>query len=145
MGAPQPRHRESSGTVLYRRVGEEIELLLVHPAGNFNRRAPWGIPKGQPLDGESLEDAARRETWEETGIVAGVLVSLGVVEYTRSAKRVHAFVAPAPDGAVARCASHEVDNVQFVELSRARRIMHPDQVVFVDRLIAYLSQLPVTT
>lgn len=139
MGASQSRHRESSGTVLYRRVGDDIEILLVHPSGNFNRRAPWGIPKGQPHDGETLEDAARRETWEETGIVVETLLPMGLVEYTRSSKRVHAFVGEAPAGAVPRCASHEVDKVQFIELTRARRIMHPDQVVFVDRLIAFLA------
>ena len=45
--------------MLYRRRGEMIEVLLVHPAGAYNRRAPWGIPKGQPNPGEDLEAAAR--------------------------------------------------------------------------------------
>ena len=124
----------SSGTLLYRRVGEDLEVLLVHPSGNYNRRAPWGIPKGQPDPGEALEAAARRETVEETGIICGDLVDLGHVDYTRSQKRVHAFAGPAPDDQKPRCASWEVDKAEFIELTRARRIIHPDQAAFLGRL-----------
>src|SRR5580692_3815851 len=102
---PDVRGKLSSGTVLYRFVGAAVEVLLVHPAGNYNRRAPWGIPKGQPDPDESLEAAARRETLEETGVVVGELRELGHVDYTRSKKRVHAFVGPAPTDATPRCAS----------------------------------------
>ena len=55
---------ESAGALLYRQDGEAWEVLLVHPSGNYNRKAPWSIPKGLPDSGEDLEDAARRETWE---------------------------------------------------------------------------------
>ena len=134
MSDPRGRAKESSGTVLYRHVGSTVEVLLVHPAGNYNRRAPWGIPKGQPDPGEALEAAARRETSEETGIIASSLVSIGHVDYTRSKKRVHAFAGPAPEEQAPRCASWEVDKAEFIEISRARRIIHPDQAVFLDRL-----------
>lgn len=139
MTSGRPRSKESSGTVLWRRAGGSLEVLLVHPAGNYNRRAPWGIPKGQPDPGETMEQAARRETMEETGLVAGALVPIGYVDYTRSKKRVHAFAGPAPDDACPRCASWEVDKAEFIEISRARRIIHPDQAVFLDRLLAHLG------
>src|SRR3982750_1195550 len=95
------RAKLSSGTVLWRVVeGGAIEVLLVHPAGNYNRRAPWGIPKGAPDPDEQLEATARRETLEETGLlVDGPLIAMGHVDYTRSKKRVYAFAGPAPDGA----------------------------------------------
>ncbi|MBP6631542.1 MAG: NUDIX domain-containing protein [Kofleriaceae bacterium] len=143
-----PAAKLSSGTVLYRRVGDELEVLLVHPSGSYNRRAPWGIPKGQPNPDEPLEAAARRETLEETGIECGDLVDLGFIDYTRSQKRVHAYAGPAPVAAAPRCASWEVDKVEFIELSRARRIIHPDQATLLTRLerliAAPVEPIPIT-
>lgn len=134
------RAKLSSGTLLYRYVEGAIEVLLVHPAGNYNRRAPWGIPKGAPDPNEALDQTARRETREETGLeITGDLVDLGHVDYTRSKKRVHAFAAPAPDGATPHCASWEVDKVEFIEITRARRIIHPDQAALLDRLQRHLE------
>jgi predicted NUDIX family NTP pyrophosphohydrolase len=136
----EPRAKLSSGTLIYRYIGDTIEVLLVHPAGNYNRRAPWGIPKGAPDPDELLEATARRETLEETGLlVEGPLVDLGHVDYTRSKKRVHGFAGPAPDGAAPRCASWEVDKAEFIEITRARRIIHPDQATLLDRLQRHLS------
>ena len=130
----------SSGTLLYRVIGDTLEVLLVHPAGNYNRRAPWGIPKGAPDADEELEATARRETLEETGLaIDGSLVHLGFVDYTRSKKRVHAFAGRAPDGAAPRCASWEVDKAEFIEITRARRIIHPDQAALLDRLQRHLT------
>jgi predicted NUDIX family NTP pyrophosphohydrolase len=139
----EARSKLSSGTLLYRIVRGTIEVLLVHPAGNYNRRAPWGIPKGAPDLNEELEQTARRETLEETGLlVAGPLVDLGHVDYTRSKKRVHAFAAPAPLDAAPRCASWEVDKAEFIEITRARRIIHPDQAALLDRLERHLGADP---
>jgi predicted NUDIX family NTP pyrophosphohydrolase len=149
---PEPRSKLSSGTLLYRIIAgvaaqrddpherAALEVLLVHPAGNYNRRAPWGIPKGAPDPDETLEATARRETLEETGLlVDGPLVALGHVDYTRSKKRVYAFAGRAPDGASPRCASWEVDKAEFIEITRARRIIHPDQAALLDRLQRHLS------
>ena len=136
----EARAKLSSGTLLYRYVDGAVEVLLVHPSGNYNRRAPWGIPKGAPDADEELDATARRETLEETGLdVQGPMVDLGHVDYTRSKKRVHAFAAPAPDGAAPRCASWEVDKVEFIEITRARRIIHPDQAALLDRLVRHLG------
>jgi len=130
---------QSAGTLLWRRRDGAVEVLLVHASGRYNRGKPWGLPKGIPEPGEELEAAARRETLEETGVVAGELVPLGHIDYRRSRKRIHAFGGPAPDGAAPRCASWEVDAAEFVDVDRAARIMHPDQRPFLDRLIAGLG------
>src|SRR2546430_1818486 len=57
-GMSESRAKLSAGTLLYRIVDGTIEVLLVHPAGNYNRRAPWGIPKGAPDPEEELEATA---------------------------------------------------------------------------------------
>ena len=124
---------QSAGTLLYRDQEGRLEVLLVHPSGNYNRHKPWSIPKGLPDDGESLEDAARRETLEEAGVTAGPLEPLGSIEYTKSRKQVHAFAGTCQDG-VPRCASWEVDRAEFVAIERARELLHPDQRPFLDRL-----------
>jgi predicted NUDIX family NTP pyrophosphohydrolase len=133
--------KETAGTLLYR-FGEKnrLEVLLVHASGNYNKRSPWGIPKGLPDPLEDLEDAARRETLEETGVVAEVLEFLGHIEYTKSRKRVHCFVGPAPKNARPRCASWEVDAAEFVAIEKAKQIIHPDQAPLLKRLEEWLEE-----
>jgi predicted NUDIX family NTP pyrophosphohydrolase len=134
--------KQSSGTLLYRQGPEGLEVLLVHPSGNYNRRAPWSIPKGEPGNAETeLEETARRETLEETGVPAGALVSLGHIEYRKSRKQVYGFAGPAPADAAPHPASWEVDRAEFVPLEKARALIHPDQAVFLDRLVQYLQEI----
>lgn len=131
--------KQSAGTLLYRQGSNGLEVLIVHPSGPYNRHAPWSIPKGIPDDGETdLEQTARRETLEEVGIVAGDLVPLGLIEYKKSHKDVHCFAGPASADAQPRLASWEIDQARFVSLEEARRLLHPDQVPFLDRLLAHL-------
>jgi predicted NUDIX family NTP pyrophosphohydrolase len=133
---------ESAGTLLYRRTDAGLEVLLVHPGGNYNRRAPWSIPKGLPEPGETLEEAARRETLEETGLVAEKLARLGSIDYTKSRKRIHAFAGLAPLEVTPRCASWEIDQAEFLPLDIARERIHPDQRPFLDRLAELLADSP---
>jgi predicted NUDIX family NTP pyrophosphohydrolase len=132
--------RQSAGTLLYRRGEDGLEVLLVHPSGAYNRRAPWSIPKGEPGDDTDQEQTARRETLEETGVAAGPLVYLGSMQYRKSRKEVHCYAGPAPAGADPKPASWEVDRVRFVSLAMARGLLHPDQCVFLDRLEAHLAE-----
>jgi predicted NUDIX family NTP pyrophosphohydrolase len=130
--------KQTAGTLLYRYTEQGLEVLLVHPSGNYNKKSPWGIPKGLPDPSEHFEDAARRETYEETGVIPGELTSLGHLDYTKSRKRIHCFCGPAPDEAQPRCASWEVDRAEFVTIEKAREIIHPDQAEFLDRLKLHL-------
>jgi predicted NUDIX family NTP pyrophosphohydrolase len=130
--------------LLYRREGDEWQVLLVHPSGNYNRRAPWSIPKGEPDADESHEAAARRETREETGVIAGELLPLGETILQKSRKRITAFAGGAPAAATPTCASWEVDRAEFVALDHARELLHPDQAVFIDRLQELLRSHPPT-
>ena len=131
--------RESAGTVLYRFRDGTVEVLLVHPSGNYNRKAPWSIPKGEPGPEEDLEATARRETLEETGLTPSALVPLGDMIYQKSRKRVHAFAGVAPIDANPQCASWEVDRAEFLPIDQARDVIHPDQRIFLDRLSELLA------
>ena len=79
--------------------------------------------------------AARRETAEEAGLQVGDLVPLGYIDYSKSRKRVYCFAGAAPAGAEPRCASLEVDRCEFLPIDQAKKLIHPDQAAFLDRLI----------
>jgi predicted NUDIX family NTP pyrophosphohydrolase len=129
--------KESAGTLLYRRGAHGLEVLIVRPSGP-SARWGWSIPKGHPDPGESLEDAARRETREEAGVdYTGALRLLGHIDYVKSKKRVHCFAGEAPDAAP-RVASWEVDDARFVLLEDARKKLHADQRAFIDQLMSSL-------
>ena len=131
----------SAGTLLYRHVDNQLEVLLVHPSGNYNRHKPWSIPKGLPDEGETPELAARRETLEEAGVdVTGPLVELGTIRYQKSGKLIYCFAALAPSDCAPRCASWEVDRAEFVSLADGQRLIHPDQRPFLDRLVEQLAR-----
>ncbi len=126
--------KEAAGTILYWKGKSGIEVLLVHPSGNYNRNAPWSIPKGELDPEETPEQTARRETLEETGVVAEGLEPLGSIQYKKSKKVVHGFIGKAPKNAAPFCASWEVDSAEFVPLKRAYELLHPDQQAFLDQL-----------
>jgi predicted NUDIX family NTP pyrophosphohydrolase len=130
----------SAGVLLYRKTNDTTEVLLVHPSGNYNRRAPWSIPKGLPDTDEGLEAAARRECREETGVEAADLVDLGFADYQKSRKRIYCFAGQAPVSAEPRCASWEVDRAEFLPFDEAWQVIHPDQRVFLERLQQQLTK-----
>lgn len=70
----------SSGGVLVRQVEGENHVCLVQiPTRGGN--PSWRLPKGCIEEGETPEDAAIRETREETGCNGDVLSELSDVEY----------------------------------------------------------------
>lgn len=67
-----PKHIVSAATIV---LNEQKELLLIK-----GPRRGWEMPGGQVEEGESLKDAAIRETKEETGIDIEVLKFCGVYQ-----------------------------------------------------------------
>lgn len=129
----------SAGTLLYRRTGGDVEVLIVKPGG-FAAKYGWSIPKGLVDPGETLEQAARRETREETGIEPGALQPLGEIQYTKSRKKIHCFYGEAPPGAAPRDEhDFEVAEVRFVPAAEARTLLHREQAAFVDMLLTKVS------
>jgi 8-oxo-dGTP pyrophosphatase MutT (NUDIX family) len=121
---PSPVQREiSAGGVVYRRAGDEIEVVL---ASRRTRRGElaWGLAKGGIERGESHEDAAVREVLEETGYTAEIEASLGDTRYfyvwedTRIRKTVHFFLMRCTGGDPAD-RDDEMEEVRWFPLERA--------------------------
>jgi bis(5'-nucleosidyl)-tetraphosphatase len=55
---------KSCGAVIYRKLGEEFEFLVVKSKANGH----WSFPKGHMEKDESEKETARREVLEETGL-----------------------------------------------------------------------------
>jgi predicted NUDIX family NTP pyrophosphohydrolase len=148
--------RRSAGLLLYRRIGDHLEVLLAHPGGPlWTKRdaGAWSVPKGEVEPGEDPPAVARREFEEETGhpVPDGELVSLGEVRQ-KSGKYVVAWAAEGDiDPATAKSNTFplewplgsgdwidvpEVDRVAWFDLDEARTRLNPAQVEFIDRLAA---------
>jgi predicted NUDIX family NTP pyrophosphohydrolase len=103
----------SAGVLLFKREGDRPAVLLVHPGGPFWARrdlGAWSIPKGEMMEGEEPEAAARREFAEELGIAfEGPLSLLGEAAMAR-AKRVIVFAGEGHiDCAAIRSNSFEIE------------------------------------
>jgi 8-oxo-dGTP pyrophosphatase MutT (NUDIX family) len=121
-GAPTKREI-SAGGVVYRRDGDEIEIVL---ASRRTRRGElaWGLAKGGIEEDESAEDAAVREVREETGLVAEIEASLGETRYfyvwedVRIRKTVHFFLMRHTGGNV-EDRDDEMEEIRWFPLERA--------------------------
>jgi predicted NUDIX family NTP pyrophosphohydrolase len=144
---------KSAGVLLYRRDNGALKVLLVHPGGPFWAKkdaGAWSIPKGEYVEGEDPEAAARREFEEELGVaLEGALQPLGeAVQPSR--KRVVAFACEGdldiaeirsnsfemewPPKSGRRQSFPEVDRADWFTLAEAREKILPGQHVFLDRL-----------
>jgi predicted NUDIX family NTP pyrophosphohydrolase len=152
--------RRSAGIVLYRRSGDEPEVLLVHPGGPFWARkdeGAWSIPKGEYGDDEDPRAAALREFEEELGTAppddADALLDLGEIRQ-RSGKVVTAYAVEGDLDASAITSNTfamewpprsgknqefpEVDRAGWFAPAEARARLVPAQAELVDRLLERL-------
>jgi ADP-ribose pyrophosphatase YjhB (NUDIX family) len=80
----------SAGGIVYRFGDAGLEVALC----GRDSDGIWGLPKGTPDKGESLEETAVREVTEETGLEVRIVGEVGVVEYwfVREGVRYHKWV-----------------------------------------------------
>lgn len=149
----------SAGILLYRRVRDRLEVLLVHPGGPFWRgrdQGAWMIPEGGIEPGETAEQAARREFEEELGIALSAEPTPLCRIRQSGGKWVEAFTAEGDldadrivsvefelewsprSGNVQRFP--EVDRAAWFRLAEARRMILPSQATILDALVSLLDE-----
>jgi 8-oxo-dGTP pyrophosphatase MutT (NUDIX family) len=122
--------REVSAGGLVTSADEPGKVAII---SHLNRggRADWCIPKGHPERGETIEQAAIREVFEETGIEAEIVTKIGEINYSfkvgnkRIHKTVHHFLMRQLGGGL----THELDptgevvDVAWFELSELEQVL----------------------
>ena len=116
----------AAGTVCWRRVptpaGEQLHVLLIHRT----KQRDVSFPKGKLDPGESMPEAAVRETREETGLGVTLGVNLGTIHYELSGgrRKTVQYWAAEVTGAAALASTFtpnsEVQALEWVPASAAR-------------------------
>ena len=122
----------SAGGVIFRDADPpEVCLIATHEGRT------WQLPKGLIEEGESREDAARREVSEETGLLGELVQPLDKIKYwyvwdygegrERVRKQVHFFLLRYTGGSTDDH-DHEVDDARWFTLAEAlERISFKDE------------------
>lgn len=144
---------QSAGILLFRVKDERLQMLLAHPGGPFwagKDEGAWSIPKGMFDNDEEPLQAAKRELFEETGIIAeGEFIDLGSIRLP-SRKIVHIWAIKSdwnatkitsnnfclewPKGSGIQREYPEIDRVEWFDVEAARKKIVKGQAGFIDRL-----------
>jgi 8-oxo-dGTP pyrophosphatase MutT (NUDIX family) len=91
----------------------------------------WEIPAGRVEDDESVEDAAARETEEETGWRPGPLRPLVTFHPSNGAsdQRFHIYLADGAEHLGEPIDAHEAERVEWVPLARVRELIAAGEVL----------------
>jgi 8-oxo-dGTP pyrophosphatase MutT (NUDIX family) len=123
----------AAGGLVRRIDAEGPEVLLIHRP----RYDDWTFPKGKAEPGESDEDCARREVFEETGLRCKLDAEAGSTEYVDSKgrpKRVRWWVMHVIEE-TPFMPTDEVDEVRWTTLVDAARLLTYDRdVALLDRV-----------
>lgn len=120
-------NERSAGGVMLVRHGPDLFVSLIRVRGG----SVLALPKGHIEAGESPEQAALRETREETGLTGRPLAPLEQISYVfwsrlqnaRVAKSVHFFLLEYRAGSIAHH-DGEVDGVRLVPIARATEALN---------------------
>lgn len=117
----------SAGGIVVRFQGS-IPQLVVGRRRREKEGQTWTLPKGTPMEGESLEETALREVREETGLAVRILSPLDAIRYTfvqrgtRIHKTVHYFMMESTGGAL-EGHDHEFEEVRWIAFDEAPELL----------------------
>jgi 8-oxo-dGTP diphosphatase len=107
---------QAAGGLLVRRQAGQLQIALVHRPIHQD----WSYPKGKLEEGETFEEAAQREVFEETGLICRLLRFIGHTEYIDRKGRpkvVGYWVMSAETGSFEP--NEEVDELRWLDVASA--------------------------
>jgi bis(5'-nucleosidyl)-tetraphosphatase len=112
------KFEKSCGAVVYNTLGSSLEFLIIkHKNGEH-----WGFPKGHVEQGESEEETAIREVYEETGIkieiTTGFTHRMKYSPKVGTVKEVVYFIGASKDKDV-KCQESEIEEFKWLKLRDA--------------------------
>lgn len=118
------RDAVSAGGIVWRREGDVVEVVICGRNGDRT----WGLPKGTPDPGETLEQTARREVEEETGLEVSIGQRVGAIDYwfVAGGYRIHKYVhhwLMEPTGGSLEDHDIEFDVVRWVPVDEAMTLL----------------------
>ena len=145
-GKPRPRIERavSAGGVVYRRGPAGVEVVIC----GRNSDGVWGLPKGTPNEGETLEETAIREVSEETGLEVQIVAKIGVVEYwfalrgVRYHKWVHHYLMQSTGGDTSKH-DLEYDKVEWRPIENAlKTLTFRNEAAMVEKAREMIEAMP---
>lgn len=120
------------------------DAVLMVKRGRAPSQGLWSFPAGRAEPGETPEENARRELFEETGLKVGDLVRLGSFRPEADNEQFHVtvFAARADERALPR-AGDDAAKAEFVPYHAVlARPLTPGAVGWIARAIAALANCP---
>jgi 8-oxo-dGTP diphosphatase len=117
---------EAAGGVVLRGLGGAREVCVVHRP-NYD---DWTLPKGKLDAGETFEQAALREVWEETGLrcrLGGELPSTSYRDQKDRPKLVRYWLMEVEGELPAFEPNDEVDELRWLSLPEAAELLTYDR------------------
>jgi 8-oxo-dGTP diphosphatase len=114
----------AGGVVTRRNSAGAIEVLVVHRP----KYDDWSLPKGKLDPGESFEDGARREVWEETGLRCDLGTELPSHRYVdqKGRDKLVRYWMMTPVEQTPWSANAEVDALRWVSAGEAQGVLTYD-------------------
>ena len=114
------RIQRAAGGVLWRVESGDLEVAVIHRP----HREDWSFPKGKLEKGETFEQAALRETLEETGLICDLGPFLGTTEYQHRSGKDKVVAYFAMSVVIGEFTiNEEADELRWLSLPQAREIL----------------------